>query len=409
MSDVLPLHTAPLKGAPPDMKATIVVIDDDVQILELTALILARRGYEVLTAPTARIGMEIISNHTPELVLLDYMMPEVDGLTALKEIRTRFPDTYVVMFTGKGNEEIAVELMKGGASEYILKPFNNHDLTERLDNVLRIREIELHNRSLQQEHIRLLQEIDSWNQELQKRVREKTDALQKAQSEIAQSEKLAALGYLSAGMAHEIRNPLNSISLFIQLMRQNTADPEQLDYQNKILKEIDRIDDIIRKLLDASRRTRNISCDVSLGRVIDSAVEVFSPQIETGKITLTRSYGDRLPAIKADAVELEQIFTNLFLNALDEMSAGGRLDISVFREGERVVARVADSGRGIPADVLPNIFDPFFSTKARGTGMGLPVVQRIVRIYDGSISVESTSPRGTVFRVDFPVCPPAGG
>jgi signal transduction histidine kinase len=383
-------------------KATIVVIDDDVHILELTSLILSRRGYQVFTATTASDGMEIIALQKPELVLLDYMMPAMDGLSALREIRTRFPDSYVVMFTGKGSEEIAVELMKGGASEYILKPFNNRDLAERLDNVLRIRAIELHNRSLQKEHIRLLQEIDNWNQDLQKRVREKTDALQKAQSEIAQSEKLAALGYLSAGMAHEIRNPLNSISLFIQLMRQNTVDPEQLDYQGKILKEIDRIDDIIRKLLDASRRTRTISNDVSISRVIDNALEAFSPQIETGKVTVSCSYCDATPLIKADPAELEQIFTNLFLNALDEMPAGGHLHLQICVENGRVVVRVADSGGGIPPDTLPFIFDPFFSTKSRGTGMGLPVVQRIARIYDGNISVEKTSPDGTVFRLDFP-------
>jgi signal transduction histidine kinase len=389
---------------PPDTKATIVVIDDDIHILELASLILSRRGYQVFTAPTAGDGMEIIASRLPELVLLDYMMPGMDGLTALREIRTRYPDTYVVMFTGKGSEQIAVDLMKAGASEYILKPFNNKDLAERLDNVLRIREIELHNRSLQLEQVRLLQEIDNWNQDLQKRVREKTDALQRAQSEIAQSEKLAALGYLSAGMAHEIRNPLNSISLFIQLMRQNTIDPEQLDYQGKILKEIDRIDDIIRKLLDASRRTRTITNDVFIDRVIDSALEVFSPQIETGKVRVSRSYCDALPPIKADPAELEQIFTNLFLNALDEMPAGGHLDLQISVENKRVVVRVGDSGGGIAADTLPLIFDPFFSTKTRGTGMGLPVVQRIARIYEGNIIVEKSSPSGTVFRLDFPAC-----
>jgi signal transduction histidine kinase len=385
-----------------DTKATVVIIDDDVHILELASLILARRGYQVFTSSKARDGIAIIADKLPELVLLDYMMPEVDGLTALREIRSRFPNTYVVMFTGKGNEEIAVELMKGGASEYILKPFNNRDLVERLDNVLRIREIELQNLSLQSEQVRLLREIDSWNQELRERVREKTDALKKAHSEVSQSEKLATLGYLSAGMAHEIRNPLNSISLFVQLMRQNTADPEQLDYQEKILKEIDRIDAIIRKLLDASRRSRTIMDNVLIDEVIDNAIEAFSPQIESGRIVITRSSSDIPARIKADPAELGQIFTNLFLNALDEMPSGGQIDISVFTEHGRVIVRMTDSGGGIHEDILPNIFDPFFSTKSRGTGMGLPVIQRIARIYDGNVAVESTSPQGTVFRLDFP-------
>ncbi|HEY4744751.1 MAG TPA: response regulator [Desulfuromonadaceae bacterium] len=388
----------------PDIKATVVVIDDDRNILELLALILPKGGYRVLKAYTARDGMEIVAAQNPELVLLDYSMPEMDGLSALREIRARFPATYVVIFTGKGNEEIAVELMKSGASEYILKPFNNRDLMERLDNVLRIREIELHNKALLKEHERLLQEIDKWNQDLQKRVREKTEALQKAQSEIAQSEKLAALGYLSAGMAHEIRNPLNSISLFVQLMRQSTEDPEKLDYLGKILKEIDRIDSIIRKLLDVSQRTRTISSDVRIDQVIDNALDIFLPQIEAGKVRVERRYGVVPPPIKADPAELEQIFTNLFLNALDEMPDGGRLEVEIGAENGKVVVMVGDSGRGIPADALPNIFEPFFTTKARGTGMGLPVVQRIARIYEGTVTVGKTSPEGTVFRLEFPAC-----
>lgn len=388
----------------PASRATIVVIDDDPHILELTELILSRRGFTVLTAQTASTGMEVIGARSPELVLMDYMMPEMDGLTALKEIKARFPDTYVVMFTGKGSEEVAVELMKGGASEYILKPFNNRNLLERLDNVLRIREIELHNRVLQKERSRLLDEIDNWNQELQKRVRDKTDALRKAQNEIVQSEKLAALGYLSAGMAHEIRNPLNSISLFIQLMRQNTHDPELLDYQGKILKEVDRIDTIIRKLLDASHRSRTVRSDVRLDCVADSAIEVFSPQIEARKIAVERLYRVVPSPIKADPSEVEQIFTNLFLNALDEMQDGGRLSLSISEENRRVVVMVGDSGGGIPDEILPNIFEPFYSTKLLGTGMGLPVARRIARIYDGTLGIESTGPEGTVFRLEFPVC-----
>jgi signal transduction histidine kinase len=99
---------------------------------------------------------------------------------------------------------------------------------------------------------------------------------------------------------------------------------------------------------------------------------------------------------------LEQIFTNLFLNALDVMSHGGCLTIEVFEKNSRVIVRVSDSGSGIADDVLPSIFEPFFSTKSRGTGMGLPVAQRIARMYEGSMEVESTSPEGTTFRLEFP-------
>lgn len=387
-----------------DKKITVVIIDDDRNTLELTSLILSRNGFLPYVADRAAKGLELISLHAPELVLLDYMMPDMDGLSLLQQIKPRFPDTYVVIFTGRGSEEVAVELMKNGASEYILKPFINRNLIERLENVLRIREIELHNRELQKQKDHLLLEIEQWNLELQKRVREKSESLQNAQEEIAQSEKLATLGYLSAGMAHEIRNPLNSISLFVQLMRQTTTEPEQLEHQAKILKEVDRIDSIIRKLLDASRRARIISSDVQINQVIDNALEAFSPQIESRKIEVTRLYHCIPSPITADPSELEQIFTNLFLNALDEMPDGGRLEIEIAAENGRVTVKVGDSGKGITVEALPNIFDPFFTTKTRGTGMGLPVVQRIARIYEGDIMVEKTSPEGTVFRLDFPAC-----
>jgi len=388
---------------PRDTKTSVVIIDDDRNILELTSLILSKNGFQPYVADRAHEGFELISLHAPELVLLDYMMPEMDGLSALQLIKSRFPDTYVVMFTGKGTEEVAVELMKNGASEYILKPFNNRNLVERLENVLRIREIELHNRELQKQQVQLLSEIEQWNLELQKRVREKSEALHVAQGEIVQSEKLAAMGYLSAGMAHEIRNPLNSISLFVQLMRQTTVEPDQLEHQLKILKEVDRIDSIIRKLLDSSRRNRVISSDVQINQVIDSALEAFSLQIETRKIQVVRLYHCIPSPITADPTELEQIFTNLFLNAMDAMSRGGRLTIEIFEKDERVIVRVGDSGSGIAEDILPSIFEPFFSTKSRGTGMGLPVAQRIARMYEGSMEVEFSSPEGTTFRLEFPV------
>jgi signal transduction histidine kinase len=387
-----------------DKKVPVVIIDDDRSILELTSLVLAKNGFQPHVAACAQDGFELISCHAPALVLLDYMMPEMDGLSALQLIRTRFPDTYVVMFTGKGSEAVAVELMKNGASEYILKPFNSRNLVERLQNVLRIREIELQNRELQKQQEQLLFEIEQWNLELQKRVSEKSEALRNAHEQILQSEKLAAMGYLSAGMAHEIRNPLNSIALFVQLMRQATTEPVQLEHQAKILREVDRIDSIIRKLLDASRRTRIISSNVQINQVIDNAIEAFAPQIETRNIRLFRQYHCLPPPITADPTELEQIFTNLFLNSLDAMGLGGCLGIEVFEKDNRVVIRVSDNGPGIPEEVLASIFEPFFSTKNRGTGMGLPVALRIARMYEGSMEVEHSSSLGTTFRLEFPAC-----
>ncbi len=388
---------------PTQISTTILIIDDEKVILDLTSIILRNRGYQVLTAQDAITGLEIAEAHRPKLVLLDYMMPGMDGLTALREIKRRFPDTYVIMFTGKGNEEIAVELMKAGASDYLLKPFNNQDLAERIENVLHIREIEMNNRELLREREHLLAEIEAWNHELEARVQEKTEALQRAQAEIVQSEKLATLGYLSAGMAHEIRNPLNSINLFVQLIKSGPEEAEKQDYIDKIVKEIDRIDNILRKLLDASKRPRYEIRDVRIDQVIDGILDVFRPQIEVKRVTVERHYHRVPPAIPADASEIEQIFTNLFLNSLHEIPENGILGVELDHDDREITIRVSDNGPGIPEANIPNIFDPFFTTKSSGTGMGLAVVLRIVKTYKGKIEVEKTGENGTTFRISLPL------
>jgi len=387
----------------PESPSTILIIDDERIILDLTTIILKNRGYDVMASHDAVTGIEMARKSNPDLVLMDYMMPGMDGLVALKELRRLLPDTYVIMFTGKGSEEIAVELMKAGASDYILKPFNNQDLTDRIENVLRIRTMEMSNRRLLLEREKLIEEIASWNRELESRVRDKTEALEKAQHEIVQTEKLASLGYLSAGMAHEIRNPLNSITLFLQLLKSGTEDPEKLDYFDKIFKEIDRIDGILRKLLNASKRPRFKINEVSISRILDDTLEIFRPQMELHKIGLERDYRRIPPPIQADISEIEQIFTNLFLNAIHEMPNGGKLRVELDHDDQVIIIRISDTGKGISKEHLANIFDPFFTTKSSGTGMGLAIVLRIVKTYNGKIEVEKSDAKGTTFCVRIPI------
>lgn len=386
-----------------DKKQSILIIDDERVILDLTSIILKNRGYTVYTAGDAASGFDIIENSHPELVLLDYMMPGIDGLTALKIIRERYPDTFVIMFTGKGSEEIAVELMKAGAYDYILKPFNNQNLADRIENVLRIREVEISNTELMKEREKLLAEIEKWNRQLEVRVQEKSEALQKVQADNVQAEKLASLGYLSAGVAHEIRNPLNSITLFVQLIKSGIDDPELLEYVDKILKEVDRIDTIVRKLLDASKRPRFELKEVRIDQLIDQIIESFRPQLDKNRIHVEREFRNIPPPIQADPTELEQIFVNLFLNSIHEMPVDGRLKVQLDHDSKEIIIRVSDTGGGIPKEHLVNIFDPFFTTKSKGSGLGLSVVLRIVKTYGGKIGVEKSDKTGTTFCILLPL------
>jgi signal transduction histidine kinase len=385
------------------MKERILVVDDERIILELSSMILRNRGYEVLTAENGPEGLRLVETEKPALVLLDYMMPVMDGMAALKRIRQHSPETYVIMFTGKGSEEIAVALMKAGASDYILKPFNNQDLVERIERVLLLRRIELHNQELLLERERLLREVEQWNQELERRVEEKTQELERAHNEIVQAEKLGALGHLSAGMAHEIRNPLNSIGLFAQILKTSlAADQELVGYSDKILKEVDRIDAILIKLLGASSRPRFELQAVSLDQVIDGVLAGVAELVRVQAITVDKQFQSLPPPIQADPAEIEQIFTNLFANSLFEMPQGGTLGIRLFHDEGTIHIAVSDTGKGIPAENLSKVFDPFFTTKPRGTGFGLSVVLRIVKSYHGRIFVDSHPRGGTIFHIQLP-------
>jgi hypothetical protein len=386
------------------MNQKIVVIDDERMILDLTAMVLQHRGYEVFTADNALDGYALIDHEQPALTLLDYMMPQVNGLTALHEIRRRFPATYVIMFTGKGSEELAVEMMKAGAADYILKPFSNAKLVERIDAVLRVRAIEMRNRELTDERERLLDEIANWNSELERRVAEKTLELEEAHKEILLSEKLAALGHLSAGMVHEIRNPLNSISLFAQVLRAGVGhDPEMISYTEKIVHEVERIDDILVRLLATSKRSPFQLRSIQVQDVLTQVLASFAEQALAQQVEIVTEVCGAPPALLADAAEIAQIFSNLVANALFEMGTGGRLDLRLEHDDQTLRVTVSDTGRGIPAENLDKIFDPFFTTKEKGTGFGLSVVLRIVKTYGGSIQVESQPGVGSRFVVCLPL------
>ena len=384
----------------------IVIADDEEAIVELAGLLLKRHGFEVFSAGNGEDCLEIVAEHRPALVLLDYMMPVMDGLEALKRIRSQFPDTYVVMFTGKGSEEVAVDLMKAGAADYLCKPFASHSLKERIDAVLSLRKIEIENRELLKEREWLQGEIEQWNSKLEQRVREKSSELEQAHKEIIKSEKLATLGHISAGMAHEIRNPLNSINLFSQiLLSADGLDKENKGYVNKIIQEVERIDSILMQMLASSPSDSNQSKRVDVSQVIDKVLRECQVQIEKQRVTLNLDIDRNTPHIQSDCLEIEQIFTNLISNALYEMAEGGTLSLSLRFDAEKMYAVVSDTGSGIPNENISRIFDPFFTTKQKGTGFGLSVVLRIVQSCGGKIHVESPPGAGASFLIELPLLP----
>jgi signal transduction histidine kinase len=386
----------------------ILLVDDEEVILELTSLLLNKRGFEVLLARNGEECIRVVAEHQPALVLLDYMMPVMNGLEALKQLKINYPDTYVIMFTGKGSEEVAVQLMKAGASDYLQKPFSNKYLQERIDSILTVRKVELENHALLKEREFLQREIEEWNRELEQRVVKKSRELELAHKEIIQAEKLATLGHISAGMAHEIRNPLNSINLFAQiLLSAPELDTENREYVKKITQEVERVDNILLQMLAASKGKNQESAPVDLAAIITKVLDDSKVQIDSQSIDVDCQLSCNVPKIKADQLEIEQIFTNLISNALFEMPEGGRLSIGLESNAENLQVRVSDTGQGIPAENIPRLFDPFFTTKDKGAGFGLSVVLRIVKGCGGKITVDSRPGEGATFLVELPLLPAA--
>ncbi len=229
---------------------------------------------------------------------------------------------------------------------------------------------------------------------------------QKLFRSLLQADKLAALGTLSAGMAHEIKNPLASIKGMTQVLEENLDDPAFVEkYQEIVPRQIDRINNLVEKLLRFGQSKGLAMNRVDLNRVIGEVLGLLENQCRKKGIKVVEEMR-KVPEIEGDSEQLSQVFMNLFLNAIQAMPQGGTLFIkSSVQSLNYVCLEVSDTGVGIPSDKLDKIFDPFFSSKEGGTGMGLAVAYRIVKEHGGEINVESEVGKGTEFRIWLPIKP----
>ncbi|HFB99016.1 MAG TPA: histidine kinase, partial [Bryobacterales bacterium] len=226
------------------------------------------------------------------------------------------------------------------------------------------------------------------------------------EQQLIQAEKLSSIGLLAAGVAHEVNTPLAVISTYAQMLaRQISGDETKARMLEKIAKQTFRASEIVNSLLNFSRTSQTEFGEVDLNRIIQETISLIEPQLRKAGIELELSLAADLPPIKGNAGRLQQVFLNLFLNARDAMEEGGKLRVRSFVSDGSVQVDVADTGKGIPPEILSRIYDPFFTTKPakRGTGLGLSVTYGIVREHGGTIEVESLPGAGTCFHLDFPV------
>ena len=246
-------------------------------------------------------------------------------------------------------------------------------------------------------------------------------ALKRLEAQIRRSDRLASLGTLSAGMAHEIKNPLVSIKTFAQLLPERYQDSDFRDtFSSLIGHEIDRIDSLVNQLLRFARPAKPLLRPMHLHEVVEKSLQLVGHRLYQKQIKLTRQWRANVDTIRADADQLEQVFLNFFLNAMDAMGEGGELSVSTDIRGtdewfdtvgsngngavhEVLRVSIRDNGAGIRAEDIPHVFDPFFTTKDYGTGLGLSVVHGIVQEHGGHIEVESELSKGTTFHILLPL------
>jgi two-component system NtrC family sensor kinase len=245
----------------------------------------------------------------------------------------------------------------------------------------------------------LIRKFDHMEDELASREAE----IERKNQELLQSKKLAAIGTLAAGVAHELNNPLNNIYLSTQVLAREAGDscpPAMKDVMGDILGQTVRVKKIVGDLLEFARGREPQFREVEMNELVRGVYARMPASME--RIAFSLDPATRGAMLNADPDQLEQVFINLFLNASDAMGGRGELKVSVLATDESVRVTVADTGKGMPKDALEKIFEPFYTTKDKGTGLGLAIVFNIIRKHHGDISVESVEGKGTTFTIVFP-------
>ena len=379
-----------------DQKSRVLIVDDHHINRLLLKMPLERAGFEVTSAAGGTDALKLIGLDQGEpavrppfdMVVLDIMMPDVSGMEVLRKVRKVYPPQVlpVIMATAREESKDIVDALQLGANDYVTKPIDIPVLLARMEVHI----------ALHETHMKL----------------------QLAQNSLIDAAKMESIGRLSAGVAHEVKNPLYVIQMGVDffLMKGDSND----EHTGKTLKNmqhaIDRADSIIRSMVDFSRTEELRLVESDLNEIIEQALVLVRHETSARQITLDVQLGGDLPLVRADRTKIEQVMINLMTNACHAMGDGGRLQVRSsrispellnaedqdrrarklreFKNG--VMVEIIDEGSGIPDEYMLKLFDPFFTSKAagEGTGLGLSVTKTIIDLHGGFIELGNAKPKG---------------
>jgi signal transduction histidine kinase len=370
--------------------ANILVVDDEIGMREGCRRALTSQGFRVSTAEHGVEGLRKLREEDYDLVLLDAMMPGMSGLEILERIQEHDADIIAVMITGYATVDLAAQAMKQGAHDFLPKPFTSDELLRVV-----LRGLEERQRRLEMQRQR---EEEEESQQLE-RTRQERDKLE------------AIASRFMLVVVHELRNPAGVIRNYLQLMRAGYVDADEYDeYLEKLdlraAQLLSMLDDLLELANLKGRHGLGKPKSVPLADVLEKVIQRFKPQAEAKDLDLEVDIQAR-PTLSGQGAHFESLWSNLLENAI-HYTARGQVSVSLAEEEDEVVTTVADSGTGISTEDVTRIFQEFYrSERAKeqvslGTGLGLPIVNQIVEIYQGTIWVDSTPGQGSRFTVRLP-------
>jgi len=417
-----------------DSNCSILIVDDEKINVTLFSAQLNSANYTTLTASSGQEALQLAREKHPDLILLDVMMPHMDGFEVASRLKNNdaTKNIPIVMITALDDRESKLKGLECGAEEFLSKPVLKAELLLRVRNLLKLKKY----------HDLLAKQSN----QLEEQVAEGHLRLSEAQEKLIQSEKLASIGQLAAGVAHEINNPIGFVKSnmgslkayindFLEILDQYEALEAMLpanadsirklrelktsidlafirdDIQHLIAQSQDgiaRVAKIIQDLKDFARSDNNPSwVKADIHACLDSALNIAANEIKY-KADVIREYGS-LPEIECLPAQMGQVFLNILVNAAQAMPSDGTRGTITVRSGctdnEQVLIEISDTGCGMDAVQIKRIFEPFYTTKpvGLGTGLGLSISYGIIQRHGGHIEVTSTIGQGTTFRIELPV------
>ena len=405
-----------------DKNQKILIVDDKIHNLKVLTSILTEHNYIVQPAINGSLALNAVNKTKPDLILLDINMPGIDGFEVCKRLKEdeSAKDIPIVFVSANISIEDKVKGFQVGAVDYITKPYQVEEVLARVQTHLSVRGMQI--------------ELNKRNLKLEKTLAE----LKNTQDKLIQSEKMASLGQLTAGIAHEINNPLNfiqgntvALSKDVEDLRGLLAKYKEAQFQggitsdqilafekkidletlnNDLKMEIEGIREGTRRTSEIVSGLREFSQEASLKKEptdihhgIDVTLNLLASRL-TKDIEIMKNYDESIGEIDCHIGQLNQVFLNLFLNALDAIGEKGKIEVSTKKEKKCVRISIKDDGVGISRENQKKVFDPFFTTKevGKGTGLGLSISHGIIENHGGKIEVKSEDGRGTEFIIQIP-------